>query len=191
MPFFNGLLVFLDSRSFSSVWFWLMLTVAWTLMGRSVLGVPHDVVRGARQAPQSDAPGDSPEALILLDWLSLVLPRWRVAPTEAVWLISIASFALSALFFLGFGYGFEMAQALFLLIAPLAAVSLLNFYLARRLRAELIGAQTGQIAPGMAAATASRMMQRHRFFIAGLSVLVVAICAIWGALWMILHPFGF
>lgn len=189
MPFFNGLLAILDSRSFSSIWFWLMLVVAWTLAGRAVLGVPHDVV-GRAKARRAETRADDPEALALLDWLSLVLPRWRVAPTEAVWLIAITSFGLSALMFLGFGYGLEMAQALFLLITPFAGVALLNLLLARRLRIVLAAAQTGQTPPDVAAAQAARMMQSHRFVLAGASVLVVAICALWGTLWIVLHPFG-
>lgn len=191
MPFLNGLLTILDSRSFSSIWFWLMLTVAWTWVGRSVLGVPHDIIRRASRRSTPEARPEHTEALALLDWLSLVLPRWRVAPTEAVWLIAIASFVLSTLLFLGFGYGFEMAQALFLLIVPFMGVGMLNLYLARRLRLVLAGAHVGRMDPDEAAARAARLMQRHRFTLTALSILVVAICAFWGALWMVIHPFGY
>lgn len=193
MPFFNGLLTFLDSRSFSSIWFWLVLAAVWTLAGRNVLGVPHDVVRRARQGKGRDggASSDAPEVLALLDWLSLTLPRWRINPAEAVSLIVVVSFGLSSLLLLGFGYGLEMAQALFLLAGPLAGVTLLNLFLARRLRVILAKAQSGQIAAESAAHQAARLMRRHRLVVMAVSIAAVVLCAFWGTLWLALHPFGF
>src|SRR5690606_38530626 len=72
----EGILALLASRSFGSIWFWVILTLAWTMAGRRILGVPSDVIAGAIGA--EPGPEDDPAALTLLDWLSLTLPRWRV-----------------------------------------------------------------------------------------------------------------
>lgn len=186
VPLFDGLLGLLDSRSFTTIWFWLMLATVWSMAGRNVLGVPIDVIRSAAKP---EGPGDRPEALALLDWLSLMLPRWRVASQEGSWLTGIAAFALTVLAMLGFGYGLEMAQALFLLTAPLGIVALMNLRLARVLRVILSQAQAGQSAPNRAAADASRRMRRHRIAVTAISVLVVGVTAFWGTLWMLARPF--
>ena len=41
----EAILTMLDSRSFGSVWFWVLLALAWTLAGRRVAGVPVDEVQ--------------------------------------------------------------------------------------------------------------------------------------------------
>ena len=71
----EGILTLLNSRSFGSIWFWATLLFAWTLVGRRVLGVPADVLGAAGR--RADLPGDDPASLLLLDWLSLTLPRRR------------------------------------------------------------------------------------------------------------------
>ena len=62
----QAILSILDSRSFGSIWFWLLLVLVWGHAGRRVLGVPVDIAQAARG-------GDEPAALLLLDWLSLTL----------------------------------------------------------------------------------------------------------------------
>lgn len=184
----DGILALLDSRSFGSIWFWILLTTAWTLAGRRVLGVPLDVVQAVPRDPQ---PGDDPRALVLLDWLSLCLPRWQIQRAEALLTTGAASFLFSALLILGFGYGLEMAQALCLLVPPFLLVLGLNYRLARRLGTVLDQARHRQLSPNMAATRAAAIMQRHRWVIFGLSVVVVAVTAFMGALWAARHPFGF
>lgn len=182
MGFFEGLLGLLDSRSFATIWFWIMLATIWSWMGRNVLGVPPDLFRRAS--------AENGEGVVLLDWLSLILPRWRVGQREGAWLTGIGAFVLSALLILGFGYGLEMAQALFLLLGPLALVQLLNFRLARRLRAVLAAAQKGSADPAQASLEAAKRMRFHRHIVTFVSVLTVVIAALWGALWIVMHPFG-
>ena len=38
MPQFDSLIGFLDSRSFGTVWYWLVVIGTWSLTGRSVIG---------------------------------------------------------------------------------------------------------------------------------------------------------
>ena len=184
----EGILALLDSRSFGSVWFWVMLIVAWTVAGRRVAGVPVDVVQAVALADQPAA-GDR-AAVTLLDWLSLTLPRWQVSGASGAVFLRMAAFILTSLALLGFVYDLEMAQALVLLILPFALVFVMELRLAHRLRTVLAEAERG--APvGQAAARAARMMRRHRLGFALMSVLAVALSAFHGALWMLRHPFGF
>ena len=184
----EGILALLDSRSFGSVWFWVLLALAWTLAGRRVAGVPVDVIAAASRAARDGTA--QPAALALLDWLSLTLPRWQVSGASGAVFLGMAAFILTSLALLGFVYDLEMAQALVLLILPFALVFVMELRLAHRLRAVLAEAERG--APvGQAAARAARMMRRHRLGFALMSVLAVALSAFHGALWMLRHPFGF
>lgn len=54
-----------------------------------------------------------------------------VVDTAGLWLIGFACFVLTSLALLGFYYGVELAQALFLLAFPLSGVGLLSLYSAR------------------------------------------------------------
>ncbi|RDW12129.1 hypothetical protein DIE28_15385, partial [Paracoccus thiocyanatus] len=143
MPATEPILALLDSRSFGSIWFWVIVTAAWTMAGRRILGVPADVIAGAVFVePEPD--GD-PAALMLLDWLSLTLPRWRMERREGALLLGLGSFLLTMLAVLGFAYRLEMAQALVLLVAPFVLLFALDLRLAGRLRPLL--AQAGRDMP--------------------------------------------
>lgn len=184
----QGLLAILDSRSFGSIWFWLLLVLAWSLVGRRVLGVPADVIQAARKPQQGD---DDAAALLLLDWLSLTLPRWQVGRTEGTLLLGLGTFALTALFLLGFVYGLEMAQALVLLVLPFAVLFAVELRLARQLRQVVDDAQSGTRSVHDAAAQSARRLSRHRRAVSLVSVLAVGLTAYRAALWLLAHPFGF
>lgn len=185
-------LTLLNARSFSSIWFWLALAAAWTLAGRSVLGVPADVVAAARRAarPGAPAPEEGRAGLLLLDWLSLTLPRWRVLPGDGQILLAVAAFGLTVLATLGFAYGREAAQALTLLLAPFGLLTLIRIRLARRMAGVLSAARAGRLPADDAAHEAARALTRHRWVVTGLSLLSVGAAALWGTIWMIAHPFG-
>ncbi|WP_114349470.1 hypothetical protein [Paracoccus lutimaris] len=184
----EGILTLLDSRSFGSIWFWVLLMFVWTVAGRRIAGVPLDVVHAAARA--EGAAANDPAAITLLDWLSLTLPRWRATGPESVILLGIAAFFLTTLALLGFLYNLEMARALVLLILPFALVFALELRLAHRLRAVLVQAEQG--APiDQAASQAATLMRRHRMLFVLISILSVALAAFHGALWTLQHPFGF
>ena len=185
----QAILAVLDSRSFTAPWFWLLLLLAWTLAGRRVLGVPGDVVHAARN-PAEDTQ-DAPEAVLLLDWLSLSLPRWQMTRHEGALGFGVLAFLLSGLAVLGFGYGLEMAQALVLLVLPFALLFAAELRLARRVAPLVAGAQSGDLTVNQAAAEAARLMARHRSLVALASVVVMALIAWRAAVWMVMHPFGY
>lgn len=193
MPLIEAILAILDSRSFGSIWFWLLLALAWSLLGRKVAGVPYDIAQAVRRKPALGAcpDADDPDGLLLLDWLSLTLPRRRLGRVEGVVLLFIATFVLTALVLLGFFYGLEMAQALVLLLLPFAALAPLEIRLAERLSVILHDAATKELPLNLAAAQAARLMQRHRLIVTLMSVAAVAITGYRAAIWFIANPFGF
>lgn len=190
MPQFDNLLGLLGSRSFSSIWFWLVLIGTWSMVGRSVLGVPTEVLSRAHQA-QGQGDGQGTAVITLLDWLSLILPRWRLGPREGAVFLGVTSFLITSLAVLGFGFGLEMAQALTLLLVPFWALFWMRVRLARRLVPLVHAAQEGRAPVSQAAADAARAMIWHKRFVTILSMISVAVTALWGALWTVLHPLGF
>lgn len=190
----GGVVDILGGRSFASLWYWLAFSVAWTWVGRGALGIPTDLVRRIHAAgrPTGDvaAPGLRDDALLLLDWLSLVTPRWQVGARDGMVLIAAAAFVLSALAVLGFAYGRETAQAMVLLLGPLALAGALRVRLAARLRTVLAAAEAGRLAPDAAAAQAGARIVAHLRTIRALSLAAVALAAVWGTLWMLRHPNG-
>lgn len=189
MPQFNGVIGLLDSRSFVTVWYWLILVGMWSATGRSVLGVPSEVLGRARAEIRAGRP-DGAAAITLLDWLSLVLPRWRMGSREAAVVLAVTSFALTSLFILGFLFWLEMAQALFLLLFPFWLLFWMRHALARRLIPLIEDAQEGRATLDATVAEAARRMVRHRTWVLVLSMLAVAVTALWGTLWSLMHPNG-
>lgn len=183
----QGILTILDSRSFGSIWFWLLLTLAWTLAGRRIAGVPAEVL-AAIGKPQSP---DDAASMLLLDWLSLTLPRRRMGHAEAAVLLGVSAFVGTALFVLGFFYGLEMAQALVLLLLPFGLLFAADIRLSRRLFDIVHAAETGALSVNDAAQQAAKLMRRQRVAVNVGSVVAVAVTAWRGAIWIATHPFGF
>lgn len=177
MPQIGGFLDLMDSRSFSSLWFWLVVIAGWTLTGRAVLGVPSDVIARAGRDPAG------PAGMTMLDWLSLTLPRWQVTGSAGPWLLAVAGFVLTGLALLGFGYGLEAAQAISLLLIPYAGLTLMRLRLAHRLTPLIARAQHGEIAPHDAATAALKAINLHRWAVLLLGMLAVAVVALWGSIW--------
>lgn len=191
MPQIDGFWGVMGSRSFGTLWYWLALITVWTWAGRSVLGVPWDVVSNARRAlSQSPQPGTPRQVTLLLDWLSLTLPRWRPGGAEGPLLTALAAFVLAALVVLGWVYGQEMAQAVALIAVPFAGVYGLRLRLARHLTPLMADVMAGRMVPGQAAGRMLAKMRWHRVWVTVISVLAVSISALWGTIWQITHPFG-
>ncbi len=189
VPQVNSLIGFLDSRSFMTIWYWLALVGMWSATGRSIMGIPSDVVARARAALAAGQ-GDDPSVLTLLDWLSLVLPRWRLGTTEGAVFLGLTSFGLTSLAVLGFVFWLELAQAMFLLLMPFWLLFWMRVRLARRVTPLVDAAQLAQIPPDKAARDAARMMTWHRRWITVLSMVSVLATVLWGSAWALLHPNG-
>lgn len=120
----------IDLRSFSNIWYWIVLAVLWSTAGQWVLGVPYAMVVAARRS--------GGEAMADLEVMARIqIARYTdTAQSVGLWLVACVVFLLTVLAVTGFGYGAQFAQALFLLGFPYFFVVLLNHAAARRLRDE-------------------------------------------------------
>lgn len=180
----SELLALLDTRSFSSLWFWLFVVAIWGDVGRRVLGVPTDVIRRARAEPYGYG------GLLLLDWLTLTSPRWQMGRIEGLLLLALAGFGLTSLLLLGFVYGLEMAQAISLIGVPLALLFALRLWLAQRVLPLMAHALEDRLPPDQAVALVLPPIILHGRIAMVLSILAGIIQAMWGSLWMLMHPNG-
>lgn len=185
----DGLLEVLDTRAFPSIWYWLLLAGLWAWLGRGALGIPTDLVRAVRRLDPEARPAH-PESLLLLDWVSLSAPRWRVERRDGTFMTAIAAFVATLLAALGFGYGSQTAQALFFLLVPLGLLAVLRLSLAHRLALILADAEAGRTEANAAAAAVARAISRHLTVTQLISMLTVGAAAVWGTLWLAMHPNG-
>lgn len=172
----------IDARSFPSLWYWLTLAAVWSWVGRGALGIPSEVVRQARRDPQA--------ATLLLDWISLVAPRWSVGQADGIVLAALGSFVVTVLGVSGIVYGGQFAQALLLLCAPLMLLGALRVRLAAGLARDLARASAGAVPATDAARLAAGRIRRHMLATRALSASAVLLAALVGARWMVRHPFG-
>jgi hypothetical protein len=157
------LLDVIDFRSFSSLWYWIVVAVTWSSASHWVLGVPFDmVVRARRQGGQATA---DLEDLARINVRRLL----DIARLSGLWLAGSVTFALSALLVLGAWYRIEFAQAVLFLAIPLTAVGALSLSTARGI-AE---------APPDGAELVRRLV-RHRFRTQAVGVVAIFVTAMFG-----------
>ena len=163
MDLVDDVVALIDTRSFSSLWYWIAVAVLWSSASHFVLGIPFDMVTRARRR--------GAEALADLEALAhlQVRRRLQVMRTGGAWVVGVTSAVLSAVFVLGFLYGVELLQALFLLLFPLSMVNLMALRAAARIEAEhAVGDQL------------IRRLSRLRFWIQLLGMMSVFVTALWG-----------
>ena len=162
---YRTVLEVIDLRSFSNLWYWIALAVFWSTASHWVIGVPYDLVtRARRQGGQAMA---DLEALTAIN-VRRVLYIQRVS---GLWLVGIVCFVLTMLLALGFVYGIEFAQAVFLLALPMTAVGGLTLRSARKIARE---AATGTVL--------CRRLAVHRFIVQLIGMLAIFVTAMWGML---------
>ncbi|RNF34208.1 hypothetical protein [Paracoccus methylarcula] len=188
MPQIDGIISFLDSRSFGTIWYWLVVIGMWSVSGRNIIGVPVEIVIRARRAMSRDEM-DGSALVSLLDWLSLTLPRWQLGRREGAIFLGVTVFLVTSLAGLGFGHDLEMAQALTLLLLPFLILFWMRVRLAYRLTPLLQNEEADQQLETIAREAIRRMIW-HRRLVTLLSILAVAITALWGVLWSLMHPNG-
>ena len=156
----------IDLRSFSNLWYWIALAVLWSTSSHWVIGVPFDLVTRARRhggQPQADL-----EDLARIN-TSRILHIARVA---GLWLIGFTGFALTMLAVLGFRFRIEFAQAVLLLLGPMALVGMLSIRTALRIER---GERHGQ--------ALVRRLMRHRFATQAIGIVSIFVTAMWGMYW--------
>lgn len=151
----------IDLRSFSNLWYWIVLAALWSSASHYVLGVPYDMVARARRAG-----GEAEEDL--RDLVRVNVNRLlHIEAVAGAWLTGIACFLLSSLAIAGFVYRVEFAQAVFLLALPMSGVGALSLRTARAIRA----------ADG---AGLHRMLSRHRMAVQAIGLVAIFVTAFWG-----------
>lgn len=127
---FDSVLDLINMRSFSSLWYWIVLAVLWSSLSYFVLGVPLDMVRrGRREGGQAQQDVEDQIRITTNRVLHLVDESLLV-------LVGLGFFWLSGLTLLAFYYNVEFAQAVFFLLAPISLVAWLSIRLCRRIVAE-------------------------------------------------------
>lgn len=134
MDWTEAIIRVIDLRTFGSIWYWLVVVVAWSVASNWLIGVPFDMLFAARK--YQDAPVADLAAIVDINVRRII----AVDRLFGVWLTGLSAFLLSGLATMGFVYQLEFAQGGFLLAAPLGLVALINLRLARQLsRAPLAG----------------------------------------------------
>ena len=164
LDWFSTLSEVINLRSFSNLWYWIMLAVIWSTASHWVIGVPYDMVtRAAAQGGQAEAD--------LADIVRVNVNRLiYIAEVSGVWIIGFGTFFLSFFGLSGFVYGFQLAQAIFLLAFPTSLVGLLSFRLALRLH-------KGDALTG---AALRRVLIRHRLMTQIIGMISIFVTAMWG-----------
>ncbi|SIO20397.1 hypothetical protein SAMN05444722_0816 [Rhodovulum sp. ES.010] len=153
----------IDMRSFSNLWYWIALAVLWSTSSHWVLGVPYDMIRRARRTG-----GEAAEDVA--DLLRINARRYLyIARVSGLWITGFAGFLLSTLAIIGFHYGNEFSQAVFLLFAPMTLVGLWSIRTAR------IYERGGHRAEAL-----YRLLTWHRLGVQLLGIVSIFVTAMWG-----------
>jgi hypothetical protein len=163
LDWFGTLNEVINLRSFSNLWYWIVLAVMWSTASFWVMGVPYDIVqRAAAQGGQAE--------IDLQDIVRVNVNRLTyIADVSGIWLVAFGTFFLTFLCLSGFVYGFQLAQAISLLVFPMSIVGLMSLRLARRLQVQAL---TG---PAL-----RKALTRHRLMIQLIGMLSIFITALWG-----------
>lgn len=163
LDWYSSIFELIDMRSFSNLWFWIALAVFWSSASHWVLGVPFDMVLRARRNG-----GQAEDDLHDITRVN-VNRMLYIARVSGIWIMAFACFILTILATLGFIYGVEIAQALFLLGFPMSIVGLLSLRTAALIEAE--HAQGERL---------RKRLSRHRVVTQLIGTVSIFITALWG-----------
>lgn len=163
MNLYQVLFELIDMRSFSNLWYWIMLAVMWSSASHWVLGVPFDLISRARR--QGGAAQDDLETLVRINTGRML----DIARTAGTWLVAVLCFILSALLILAIWYKIEFAQAVLFLLVPMCILSALSLRTARMIEAD---ENTGD--------ALHRRLIRHRITTQALGMVSIFITSMFG-----------
>ncbi|MCH8466147.1 MAG: component of SufBCD complex [Roseinatronobacter sp.] len=165
MAFLDNIFSFINMRSFSSVWFWIVLALYWSSVSQTVLGAPYDVILRAKRDMAQDK--DDLDRLVYIH----LRRRLEMMRRAGHWVVAFAATLLTAIFILAFSYRVEFAQALFVLIMPITLVRLAGLRMCFRIERE-----------GLQGVRLARVLLKHRFWMQVLGVIAIFVTAVWGML---------
>jgi len=153
----------IDMRSFSNLWYWIILAVVWSTASHWVLGVPFDMLtRARRQGGQAQT---DLETMVRINVDRILY----IGQMTGLLLLAFGSFALTMLAILGFWYDMEFAQAVFLIALPMSVVGALTVRTAR------IIAQTDPAGEAL-----HRRLIRHRIATQLIGMVAIFVTAMYG-----------
>ncbi|MCB5198066.1 component of SufBCD complex [Loktanella sp. TSTF-M6] len=153
----------IDFRSFSSIWYWVVLALMWSSLSYYVIGVPYDLVQRARRKP-----GQARDDLVDATRIS-VTRLLSLAGSAGVAMTAVICFFLSSLAILGFYYWIQLAQALFFLSFPLTIVGAVSLSTANKIYA---------LEPEHDALI--KILMRHRLWVQIVGMISIFITAMFG-----------
>jgi len=163
VQWYDSVFELIDMRSFSNLWFWIALAVVWSSASHWVLGVPFDMVTRARRHG-GEAVADV-EDLVRVNINRMIY----IARVSGLWLMGFTTFSLTMLAVLGFVYGIEFCQAVFLISLPMSFVGLMRINAARRIAAEDCRGEA-----------LLRRLGRHRLATQIVGMIAIFVTAMWG-----------
>lgn len=151
----------IDLRSFSNLWYWIALAALWSTASHWVVGVPFDMVTRARRGHERSFH----DMRVLAEVnVNRILAMVELSGTA---MVVFVTFLVTSLAILGWGYGVEFCQAVFLLLSPMVLVALLNIRTARILRDTGFEDVAGRL-------------RLHRLFVQMIGVVAIFVTAMWG-----------
>ncbi|MEM9845894.1 MAG: component of SufBCD complex [Pseudomonadota bacterium] len=166
MDLFDTIFELIDMRSFSNLWFWIMLAVLWSSVSHWVIGVPWDMVVRARRRDEEQTVEDL-HHLVRVNCNRILL----ISDEVGLILCGVICFSLTTLVLLGFFYDNEFSQAVFLLALPMTFLALLSVRSARVIRRDNL---TGE--------ALYRRLSRHRIVTQAIGLVSIFVTAVWGML---------
>lgn len=166
MDWYETVFELIDMRSFSNLWFWIALAVLWSSTSHWVLGVPWDMAQRARKEESGQGVQDF-EDLVRI-YTNRIL---YIAETSGLLLAGFMCFILTVLLLMGFVYGQEFAQAVFLLAFPISIVALISVNTSRRIRVQ-----------GLHGEALYKLLFRHRMVTQFIGIASIFVTAMWGML---------
>ncbi len=153
----------IELRSFSNLWYWIALAVLWSTASHWILGVPYDMVqRAQRNGGQAERD--------LEDVVRVYVTRLLyIAEVSGPWIVALSCFVMSGLAVLGFVFLLEIAQAVFLLVFPMAVVGLISLLTARRISQE-----------GTKGEALRKRLAFCRLYVQLVGVISIVVTAFWG-----------
>jgi hypothetical protein len=163
LNWYTSIFELIDMRSFSNLWYWIALAVVWSSASHWILGVPYDMIQRARRV------GGQAE-IDLEDIVRVNVNRLLyIGRVSGLWLLGFVCFFLSGLLVLGFFYGVEFAQAVFLLGFPMSIVGLLSLSTALLIERE-----------GYHGEALRKRLLRHRLYTQMIGTVSIFFTSLWG-----------
>ena len=161
MDFLDLVTQVIDLRSFSNLWYWIVLAILWSSLSHWVMGIPFDMVQRARRGDE-DCMRDL-QALAQINTRRLI----GFADLSGTVMMAASTFVVTSLIVLGWVYRVEFCQAVVLLLLPLILVSGLSLRTAFVLRATGFENLTGRL-------------RKHRLIVQGMGIVFIFVTALWG-----------